>query len=95
MLTLSDSTLRADHRAMLAGPQPCGKQAAAAVFSWSFTICTLSFTHHNTRCPVADIAFLCVCVERTGRSKQLSSLIYMTERSDGPARELGKDNLAL
>lgn len=72
MLTLSDSTLRADagdHRAMLAGPQPCGKQAAAAVFSWSFTICTLSFTHHNTRCPVADIAFLCVCV--CGKDRQV------------------------
>lgn len=37
MLTLSDSAVCADarhHRAILAGPKPCGKQAAAAVFSW-------------------------------------------------------------
>lgn len=51
MLTLSDSAVYADarhHRAILAGAKPCGKQAAAAVFSWFFTICTLSFTHRNT-----------------------------------------------
>lgn len=70
MLTLSDSAVCADarhHRAILAGPKPCGKQAAAAVFSWFFTICTLSFTLHNTHRPVAAIA-LFVLKGQTGRS---------------------------
>lgn len=77
MLTLSDSAVYADarrHRAILAGPKPCGKQAAAAVLSWFFTICTLSFTHRNTHHPVAAIA-LSVLNGQADRNSRVAQFI--------------------